>query len=117
MEKESTIRNAIAQATERQVLLEIRYIDKHGNETVRLVRPDSVKGTVLFAYCMSRQAERVFVISRIQEIKLTDKLAPAVEKTELEDEEEIEEPLEERVFPTLEQLYRKWCEMHYKNGD
>ena len=46
---ESKIRDAIAQAMERHVLLEIRYIDKHGKESVRLVRPDSVKGVVLFA--------------------------------------------------------------------
>ena len=44
-ENETTIQDAIAQTMERHVLLEIRYVDKHGKETVRLVRPDSVKGT------------------------------------------------------------------------
>ena len=114
---ESKIRDAIAHAMERHVLLEIHYVDKHGKETVRLVRPDSVKGSVLFAYCMTRQAERAFVISRIQGFRLTDQPAPAVEETEPDGNEENEEPLEERVLPTLEQLYRKWCEKHYKNGD
>lgn len=84
---ESKIRDAIAQAMERHVLLEIRYIDKHGKETVRLVRPDSVKGNVLFAYCMSRQAERAFVLSRIQGFRLTDQPAPAVEETEPDHDE------------------------------
>ena len=85
---ESKIRDAIAQAMERHILLEIRYVDKHGKETVRLVRPDSVKGSVLFAYCMSRKAERAFVISRIQEFRLTDQPAPAVEKTEPDHDED-----------------------------
>ena len=85
---ESKIRDAIAQAMERHVLLEIRYIDKHGKETVRLVRPDSVKGSVLFAYCMTRQAERAFVLSRILEFKLTDQAAPAVEETEPDHDED-----------------------------
>ena len=79
---ESKIRDGIAQAMEQHILLEIRYVDKHGKETVRLVRPDSVKGSVLFAYCMTRQAERAFVLSRIQEFRVTDQPAPAVEDTE-----------------------------------
>jgi len=88
MEKESIIRDAIVQAMERHVLLEIRYVDKHGKETVRLIRPDSVKGSVLFAYCMTRQAERAFVISRIQEAGLTNQPAPTVEETEPDHDED-----------------------------
>ena len=88
MNAESNIRDAIAQAMERHVLLEIRYVDKHGKETVRLVRPDSVKGSVLFAYCMTRQAELAFVISRIQEANLTDQPAPTVEETEPDHDED-----------------------------
>jgi len=88
MERESIIRDAITLAMEQHVLLEIRYVDKHGKETVRLVRPDSVKGSVLFAYCMTRQAERAFVISRVQEANLTDQSAPAVEETELDHKED-----------------------------
>ena len=87
--EEATIRDAIALAMERHVLLEIRYIDKHGKETVRLVRPDSIKGSVLFAYCMTRQAERAFVISRIQGFRLTDQPAPTVEETEPESEDDV----------------------------
>ena len=88
MERESNIRDAITLAMERHVLLEIRYVDKHGKETVRLIRPDSVKGSVLFAYCMTRQAERAFVISRIQEANLTDQPAPTVEETEPDHDED-----------------------------
>lgn len=88
MERESIIRDAITLAMEQHVLLEIRYVDKHGKETVRLVRPDSVKGSVLFAYCMTRQAERAFVISRVQEANLTDQSAPAVEETKLDHDED-----------------------------
>ena len=78
----------IEQAMTQHLLLEIRYVDKHGKETVRLVRPDSVKGSVLFAYCMTRQAERAFVISRIQEARLTDQPAPTVEETEPDHDED-----------------------------
>ena len=87
--EEATIRDAIARAMERHVLLEIRYVDKHGKESVRLVRPDSVKGSVLFAYCMLRQGERAFVLSRIQEAGLTDQPAPAPEETEPESEDDV----------------------------
>lgn len=89
MDKETTIQEAIAQAMERHVLLEIRYIDKHGKESVRLVRPDSVKGSVLFAYCMLRQGERAFVLSRIQEAGVTNQPAPAPEETEPESEDDV----------------------------
>ena len=74
---------------ERHVLLEIRYIDKHGKESVRLVRPDSVKGSVLFAYCMLGQGERAFVLSRIQEAGVTNQPAPAPEETEPESENDV----------------------------
>jgi len=89
MDKETTIQEAIAHAMERHVLLEIRYIDKHGKESVRLVRPDSVKGSVLFAYCMLRQGERAFVLSRIQEAGVTNQPAPAPEETEPESENDV----------------------------
>ena len=89
MDKETTIQEAIAQAMERHVLLEIRYIDKHWKESVRLVRPDSVKGSVLFAYCMLRQGERAFVLSRIQEAGVTNQPAPAPEETEPESEDDV----------------------------
>lgn len=118
---ESKIRDAIAQAMERDVLLEIRYIDKHGKETVRLVRPDSVKGIVLFAYCMTRQAERAFVLSRIQEFRLTDQPAPAVEETEPDHDEDsfdldalledIPKPRKDVSDADVEDFVRtvKWC--------
>ena len=118
---ESNIRDAIAHAMERHVLLEIHYVDKHGKETVRLVRPDSVKGSVLFAYCMSRQAERAFVLSRIQEFRLTDQPAPAVEDTEPnhdEDSFDLDALLEDIPKPRkgvsdadVEEFVRtvKWC--------
>ena len=120
-ENETTIQDAIAQAMERHVLLEIRYVDKHGKETIRLVRPDSVKGSVLFAYCMMRQAERAFVLSRIQEAKLTDQPAPAVEETEPDHDEDtfdLEALLEDLPKPRkgvsdadVEDFIRtvKWC--------
>ena len=89
MDKETTIQEAIAHAMERHVLLEIRYIDKHWKESVRLVRPDSVKGSVLFAYCMLRQGERAFVLSRMQEAGVTNQPAPAPEETEPESEDDV----------------------------
>ena len=111
----------IEQAMAQHVLLEIRYVDKHGKETVRLVRPDSVKGSVLFAYCMTRQAERAFVISRIQEASLTNHPAPAVEGTEPghdEDSFDLDALLEDIPKPRkgvsdadVEDFVRtvKWC--------
>ena len=121
MERESNIRDAITLAMEQHVLLEIRYVDKHGKETVRLVRPDSVKGSVVFAYCMTRQAERAFVLSRIQEFRLTDQPAPAVEETEPahdEDSFDLDALLEDIPKPRkgvsdadVEDFVRtvKWC--------
>ena len=118
---EASIRDSIAQAMERHVLLEIRYVDKHGKETVRLVRPDSVKGSVLFAYCMTRQAERAFVLSRIQEFRLTDQPAPAVEETEPDHDEDsfdldalledIPKPRKDVSDADVEDFVRtvKWC--------
>ena len=118
---ESKIRDAIAQAMEQHILLEICYVDKHGKETVRLVRPDSVKGSVLFAYCMTRQAERAFVLSRIQEFRLTDQPAPAVEETEPDHDEDsfdLDALLEDIPKPRkgvsdadVEEFVRtvKWC--------
>ena len=118
---ESKIRDAIAQAMERHILLEIRYVDKHGKETVRLVRPDSVKGNILFAYCITRQAERAFVLSRIQEFRLTDQPAPAVEETEPDHDEDtfdLDALLEDIPKPRkgvsdadVEEFVRtvKWC--------
>ncbi len=121
MERESIIRDAITLAMEQHVLLEIRYVDKHGKETVRLVRPDSVKGSVLFAYCMTRQAERAFVLSRIQEFRLTDQPAPAVEETEPDHDEDsfdldalledIPKPRKDVSDADVEDFIRtvKWC--------
>ena len=111
----------IEQAMAQHVLLEIRYVDKHGKETVRLVRPDSIKGSVLFAYCMTRQAERAFVISRIQEACLTNQPAPAVEETEPDHDkdacdldallEDIPKPRKGVSDADVEDFVRtvKWC--------
>lgn len=111
----------IEQAMAQHVFLEIRYVDKHGKETVRLVRPDSIKGSVLFAYCMTRQAERVFILSRIQAVNLTDQSAPAVEETEPDHDEDtfdldalledIPKPREGVSDTDVEDFVRtvKWC--------
>ena len=115
------ITTLIEQAMAQHVLLEIRYIDKHGKESIRLVRPDSVKGSVLFAYCMTRQAERAFVISRIQAAALTDQPAPAVEETETDHDEDtfdldalledIQKPRKGVSDADAEEFVRtvKWC--------
>lgn len=106
---DSSIRRAIDLAMTRHVLLKIRYIDKQGKESVRLVRPESVKGSALFAYCMSRQDERTFVISRIREATLTDKPAPTIQETESDHEDETVKPTpKEPSTPTMEDYFEKW---------
>ena len=117
----SSVLDTLGQAIGKGYLVRIRYVDRNGEETDRLIRPDALQvkttGIYLKAYCTLREDQRTFSLARIREAVPTNEPAPADEETEPDGNEENEEPLEERVFPTLEQLYRKWCEKHYKNGD
>ena len=91
----------------------------HREQRIGLFR--QVKGSVLFAYCMTRQAERAFVLSRIQGFRLTDQPAPAVEETEPnhdEDSFDLDALLEDIPKPRkgvsdadVEDFVRtvKWC--------
>lgn len=104
-----TIRDTIAIAMDKRVLLRIRYVDRHGKETVRQIRPDSIRGNVLVAYCMSRQDTRTFVISRIQDAFLTETQAPPFVKPESNHETDVTIP-QIRKSPTLDEYYKTWVE-------
>lgn len=73
----STLRNAIGSG----FLVKIRYQDRNGEETVRLVRPDSLEekdfAWYLKGYCTLRKERRTFLVPRILEAVPTDTPAPA----------------------------------------
>ena len=73
----STLKNAIG----RGFLVRIRYTNRDGEETVRLVRPDSLEEKdfvwYLKGYCTLRGERRTFLVPRILEAIQTDTPAPA----------------------------------------
>lgn len=104
----NTLKNAIG----RGFLVKIRYRDRNGEETVRLVRPDSLEEKDfiwhLKAYCTLREERRTFLVPRILEAIPTDTPAPApgndvpvrieqkpvqAEKTQAETPEKTKDPV------------------------
>lgn len=71
----------LAHAIGKGCLVRIRYVDRNGEETERLVRPDSLdrkdSGWYLDAYCTLREDQRTFSVARIREAVQTDELVPA----------------------------------------
>ena len=70
----------LAHAIGKGYLVRIRYVDRGGEETERLVRPDSLdrkdSGWYLDAYCTLREDRRLFFVPRIQKAVQTDEPAP-----------------------------------------
>ncbi|UFJ42046.1 WYL domain-containing protein [Brevibacillus humidisoli] len=46
-------------------LVEIIYLDRNGRTSKRVLRLHSIDGEKMKAYCFTRQANRVFIISNI----------------------------------------------------
>ena len=75
------VRTTLAQAIGKGYLVRICYVDRNGEETERLVRPDSLErkesGWYLDAYCTLREDRRLFFVPRIREAVPTNEPAPA----------------------------------------
>lgn len=71
---------AVEQAIVERRVVEIGYVDKHGEVTNRTVEPVSVMGVrdnwYLWGLCRLRDAPRVFRFDRIESATLLDELAP-----------------------------------------
>ncbi len=87
----------LAHAIGKDCLVRIRYVDRNGEETERLVRPDSLdrkdSGWYLKAYCTLREDQRTFSVARIRKAVQTDELAPA-------DDAEQDAPVQVEQKPT-----------------
>ena len=70
----------LAHAIGKGYLVRIHYVDRDGEETERLVRPDSLdrkdSGWYLDAYCTLREDRRLFFVPRIRKVVQTDEPAP-----------------------------------------
>lgn len=71
---------AVERAIVERRVIEIEYVDKHDEPTVRAVEPVSVMGVrenwYLWGYCRLREAPRVFRFDRIRAATETEELAP-----------------------------------------
>ena len=71
------VRGMLKYAIEKGDLVKIRYVDRGGEETVRLIRPDSLEekttGWYLDAYCSLREDQRLFFLPRIHEVIIGEK--------------------------------------------
>lgn len=69
------VRGMLKYAIEKGDQVKIRYIDRDGEETVRLIRPESLEekttGWYLDAFCTLREDRRLFFLPRIQEVIMT----------------------------------------------
>ncbi len=63
--EETTMREQLIKAMQRNQLVDIMYIAKNGSVTKRRVRVIKIVGDSLQAFCFTRQAKRSFVIQNI----------------------------------------------------
>ena len=113
------IRGMLKYAIEKETLVKIRYIDRDGEETVRLIRPDSLEekttGWYLDAYCTLREDHRLFFLPRIQEVIMTGKTASKddaqvqneVEQAKVEQTSNQQSEGPERIVESGQQEVRK----------
>lgn len=68
--------NTIKQATINKQVLEIEYSNVKGETTLRLIEPLklvlSFEQWYLYSYCLLKKSERIFKVSRIKSVKVTD---------------------------------------------
>ena len=101
---DSAVLTTLEQAIGKGFLVQIQYVDRDGEETERLIRPDKLEqkatGWYLNAYCTLREDQRTFCVNRIRKAVLTVIPAP-------HDDEEIqdvqEQPQAEQVTPEVPQ--------------
>lgn len=63
--EETTMREQLIKAMQRNQLVDIMYIAKNGSVTKRRVRVIKIVGDSLQAFCFTRQAKRSFIIQNI----------------------------------------------------
>ena len=77
----TNVLDTLGQAIGKGYLVRIRYVDRNGEETDRLIRPDALQvkttGIFLKAYCTLREDQRTFSLARIREAVPTNEPAPA----------------------------------------
>ena len=87
----SSVLDTLGQAIGKGYLVRIRYVDRNGEETDRLIRPDALQvkpsGIFLKAYCTLREDQRTFSLARIREAVPTIEPAPA---DDLEQDEPVQ---------------------------
>ncbi len=71
---------ALEQAIVERKVVEIDYVDKHGEGTTRTVEPVSVMGVqahwYLWGFCRLREAPRVFRLDRLRSASVSEEVAP-----------------------------------------
>lgn len=91
----SSVLDTLGQAIGKGYLVRIRYVDRNGEETARLIRPDALQvkttGIFLKAYCTLREDQRTFSLARIREAVPTNEPAPADEL-----EQDVPVPVEQK---------------------
>ena len=101
---DSTVLTTLEQAIGKGFLVQIQYVDRDGEETERLIRPDKLEqkatGWYLNAYCTLREDQRTFCVNRIRKAVLTVIPAPH-DNEELQDVQE--QPQAEQATPEATQ--------------
>ncbi|MGI9622978.1 MAG: helix-turn-helix transcriptional regulator [Acidimicrobiales bacterium] len=71
---------AVERAIVERKIVEIDYVDKHGQSSTRTVEPVSVMGVqahwYLWGFCRLREAPRVFRLDRIRSASVSEEVAP-----------------------------------------
>ena len=103
-EDDSAMLATLEQSIGKGFLVQIQYVDRDGEETERLIRPDKLEqkatGWYLNAYCTLREDQRTFCVNRIRKAVLT--LIPAPhDDEELQDVQE--QPQAEQATPEVPQ--------------
>ena len=62
--------NVIEDSIESSNLITISYVDSQNKPSVRTVEPYEIKEGKLYAHCLTKNATRAFIVSRIQSVEL-----------------------------------------------
>jgi len=101
---DSTVLATLEQAIGKGFLVQIQYVDRDGEETERLIRPDKLEqkatGWYLSAYCTLREDQRTFCVNRIR--KAVQTVIPVPHDDE-EHQDVQEQPQAEKETPEVPQ--------------
>lgn len=103
-QNDSAVLATLEQAIGKGFLVQIQYVDRDGEETERLIRPDKLEqkatGWYLSAYCTLREDQRTFCVNRIR--KAVQTVIPAPHADE-EHQDVQEQPQAEKETPEVPQ--------------